>query len=246
MSEKRRIAIIGGSEDGKTFLAGGISRGWWLRDRFRSLVADPFPWENNWGPQAKVLSNFEQWRTVVAGIKPAQRIAAIWDEGTEGGRFHSRTLCVPSDSSGLTIGRGYDMKERKPASIAADLVAAGVPAADAAKISQAAHLSGAAAKKFIVDNQLASFEISKAAQVALFMTTYNALKADVARICAKPDVVATFGACDLTKTDPENESNPDWSPDGRMLAVGEMTGDNRRIQILQAPSFAEIATAEAR
>lgn len=126
-----------------------------------------------------------------------------WDsEGTEGGRFHSRTLCVPSDSSGLTIGRGYDMKERKPASIAADLVAAGVPAADAAKISQAAHLSGAAAKKFIVDNQLASFEISKAAQVALFMTTYNALKADVARICAKPDVVATFGACDLTKTDP--------------------------------------------
>ena len=126
-----------------------------------------------------------------------------WDsEGTEGGRFHSRVLCVPSDSSGLTIGRGYDMKERQPASIAADLTAAGAAAADAAKISQAAHLSGAAAKKFIVDHKLASFEISKVAQVALFMTTYNALKADVARICAKPDVVATFGACDLAKTDP--------------------------------------------
>ena len=126
-----------------------------------------------------------------------------WDsEGTEGGRFHSRTLCVPSDSSGLTIGRGYDMKERSAASIAADLSAAGVAAADATKISKAAGLSGAAAKKFITDQQLGSFEISKPAQVALFMTTYNALKADVARICAKPDVVATFGACDLAKTDP--------------------------------------------
>ena len=125
-----------------------------------------------------------------------------WDaEGTEGGRFHSRTLSVPSDSSGLTIGRGYDMKERSVASIAADLGAAGVPAADASKISKAAGLSGAAARKFITDQKLGSFEISKPAQVALFMTTYNALKADVARICAKPDVVAAFGACDLAKTD---------------------------------------------
>ena len=125
-----------------------------------------------------------------------------WDaEGTEGGRFHSRTLSVPSDSSGLTIGRGYDMKERSAATIAADLGAAGVPAADASKISKAAGLSGAAARKFITDQKLGSFEISKPAQLALFMTTYNALKADVARICAKPDVVAAFGACDLTKTD---------------------------------------------
>ena len=126
-----------------------------------------------------------------------------WDaEGTEGGRFHSRTLSVPSDSSGLTIGRGYDMKERSAAAIAADLTAAGVPAADAARISKAAGLAGVAAKKFIIDQQLSSFEISKPVQVALFMTTYNALKADVARICAKPDVVAAFGACDLAKTDP--------------------------------------------
>ena len=126
-----------------------------------------------------------------------------WDsEGTEGGRFHSRTLSVPSDSSGLTIGRGYDMKERSAAAIAADLSAAGVPGADAARISKAAGLAGAAARKFITDQKLASFEISKTAQVALFMTTYNALKADVARICAKPDVVSTFGACDLAKTDP--------------------------------------------
>ena len=126
-----------------------------------------------------------------------------WDaEGTEGGKFHSRTLSVPSDSSGLTIGRGYDMKERTAVAIAADLTAAGVAAADAAKISKAAGLSGTAARKFISDQQLGAFEISKTAQVALFMTTYTALKNDVARICAKPDVVASFGTCDLAKTDP--------------------------------------------
>ena len=32
--------------------------------------------------------------------------------GMEGGDFHSRKLHVPSDRSGLTIGRGYDMKEK--------------------------------------------------------------------------------------------------------------------------------------
>ena len=37
-----------------------------------------------------------------------------------------------------------------------------------------------------------------------------------------------------------------FSPDGPMLAVGEMTGDNRRIQILHAPLFEEIAAIEAK
>jgi len=91
MSYKIRAAIIGGSEDGKTFLAGGISRGWYARDRYRSLVADPFPWENDWGPQAKVFGDFEQWRRVVAGVKPEQKFAAIWDEATEGGRDRDNT-----------------------------------------------------------------------------------------------------------------------------------------------------------
>lgn len=122
-----------------------------------------------------------------------------WDaEGLEapGHRFHSRVLQVPSDSSGLTLGRGYDMKERTPAEIARDLVAAGVAAADAAVISQAAGLFGASARKFIADHHLEIFEITKPTQKNLFITTYNKLKADVVRISAKPDVVAAYGACD--------------------------------------------------
>jgi hypothetical protein len=36
-----------------------------------------------------------------------------------------------------------------------------------------------------------------------------------------------------------------FSPDGRMLTVGGMM-NNQRIQVLRAPSFEEIAAAEAR
>ena len=41
------------------------------------------------------------------------------------GRFFSRRLHVPSSSSGATIGRGYDMREKSRDEIVADLVAAG-------------------------------------------------------------------------------------------------------------------------
>ena len=37
-----------------------------------------------------------------------------------------------------------------------------------------------------------------------------------------------------------------FSPDGRLLAIGSMTSENPRIQILVAPSFEDIAEAEAK
>ena len=128
-----------------------------------------------------------------------------WDsEGMEapGNRFHSRVLHVPTEGSGLTLGRGYDMKERNAAEISRDLVAAGVAAADAATIGRAAGLFGADARKFIADNRLDKFEIAKLTQKNLFISTYNKLKADVVRISAKPDVVAAYGACDWLNIQP--------------------------------------------
>jgi hypothetical protein len=125
-----------------------------------------------------------------------------WEsEGMEGGPYHSRVLHVPGESSGLTIGRGYDMKERTTAGIVQDLSACGVSAADAATIAKAAGLAGSAARKFIQDNQLGKFEISPSGQKALFLISYARIKSDVERICAKPDVVAAYGACDWTKID---------------------------------------------
>src|SRR3954468_22937564 len=49
-------------------------------------------------------------------------------EGNEGGRWHSRTPHVPSDDSGLTIGRGYDMRYRSAEQITKQMTEAGIPA----------------------------------------------------------------------------------------------------------------------
>ena len=92
-----------------------------------------------------------------------------WDvEGCEGGPYHSRKLHVPSKSSGLTIGRGYDMRDKSSALIKVELVYAGLSEAIADKLSLAASLRGDSAKSFIVQQQLTDFEITEQQQVALF------------------------------------------------------------------------------
>jgi hypothetical protein len=121
-------------------------------------------------------------------------------EGTEGRRYHSRTPSVPTDSSGLTIGRGYDMKEKSAEKIKADLIAAGLSEADAVLYAKAAGLSGAAAREFIKNNKLP--EITLAQQKKLFEIAYAEKEADVKRISEKKDVVDAYGATDWAKLDP--------------------------------------------
>jgi len=70
-------------------------------------------------------------------------------EGNEGGPYHSRRPHVPSDSSGVTIGRGYDMKARTAKEIHDDLRAAGVSEDQANLYARAAGLSGDDAKAFL-------------------------------------------------------------------------------------------------
>lgn len=131
--------------------------------------------------------------------KPPRGIVTYDSEGQEspGGAFHSRVLHVPSDSSGVTIGRGYDMKLKKAAKIEADLVSAGVPAADAKMLRAAAGLSGAGARAFRDAHK--SFQISLEVQIKLFDISYREEEAEVKRISAKPDCVAAFGAVDWDK-----------------------------------------------
>jgi len=42
-------------------------------------------------------------------------------------QFFSRKAHVPSSASGVTIGRGYDLKHRASAEASEDLLAAGIP-----------------------------------------------------------------------------------------------------------------------
>jgi hypothetical protein len=112
LKEKIRCAIIGGSLDGKTFLAAGISRGLWKFHGYRSLVFDPFKGETDWGRQAVVFGpspkeqaagqadeaikrEFARFRRVVSSVKPEQKFAIFWDEVTDtGGRDRSNTGMV--------------------------------------------------------------------------------------------------------------------------------------------------------
>lgn len=114
-------------------------------------------------------------------------------EGQEGGPYHSRHFHVPTASSGLTIGRGYDMKRRSRSDIRDDLVAAGIGTQEAALISQAAGLSGPEAEEFLEENDLEDFEITPEQQLALFEIEYARQEADTRRLATKADVCRAYG-----------------------------------------------------
>jgi hypothetical protein len=154
-------------------------------------------------------------------FRPARGSVTFDSEGTEGGRYHSRKLHVPGPSSGLTIGRGYDMGAKTAAQITTDLVAAGVELAMAQKLSGAATLRGENAKKFIKEKGVESFEISELSQRTLFEITY-ATEANVARgVCER---AKSFGECDWDKLHPAIQElivdlkyRGDYTPETRKL-----------------------------
>lgn len=124
-------------------------------------------------------------------------------EGTDTpGRYFSRRLHVPSASSGLTLGRGFDLRERDRASAQADLVACGIRPELAAKVAGGAGLRGEAARAYIAAQGLEAFEITHTQQRRLFESTYAEMLRDVERICAKRDVQERYGAADLDAVDP--------------------------------------------
>lgn len=148
-------------------------------------------------PGGKCLAHLRQ---VLSSVFKPQAITAptagtvTWDaEGSEGGRYHSRKLHVPSPASGLTIGRGYDMYRKNQAKIKGDMVVAGLTNAKADTLAKAAGLCGEVATQFIVDNDLLDFQVSPQQQKALFKITYTDEAQEVKRICEKADVVKLYG-----------------------------------------------------
>jgi hypothetical protein len=119
------------------------------------------------------LRKLLHFRYTRQAVPPPSRGVLTWEsEGTEGGPNHSRVAHVPTKGSGVTIGRGYDMKERNEAAVQADLTSAGVPAATARSFAGGARLAGSKAEEFIFDNELLDLEITAAAQLSLFKTVY--------------------------------------------------------------------------
>lgn len=117
-------------------------------------------------------------------------------EGVETpGIYFSRKLHVPTKYSGVTLGRGYDMKKKSSSQIRRDLVGVGVNSEKARLISNASKLSGNNAKLFITSNNLEGFRITQGQQVRLFKISYNFEESEAKRLCTKADVVDKYGIC---------------------------------------------------
>jgi hypothetical protein len=126
-------------------------------------------------------------------------------EGKEnpGGKNHSRVAHWPGGSSGVTLGRGYDMKNRKPAAVERDLIGAGVPADVAKQYSAGGGLPPSQAKTWVANNAGSIPEISPSAQKRLFMKTYDFEEGEVERISGKADTVDEYGATCWKNLDPK-------------------------------------------
>ncbi len=126
-----------------------------------------------------------------------------WDsEGTEGGFYHSRKLHVPSNYSGLTIGRGYDCSQKTPGKIAADLTTAGLATAKVAILKKVAGLRGVRAERFVIDNDLLDYQITHPMQQALFKISFGYEEKQAKRLANNTDNTQLYGKTDWAKLNP--------------------------------------------
>lgn len=111
------------------------------------------------------------------------------------GPYFSRVMHWPGGTSGVTLGRGYDMGQRTRLQVISELRHAGMTLEDATFFGNAAGLRGARAENFVKKRMIESPVISITAQRALFekITTPETI-ADIKRIFSKHDVVVTYGS----------------------------------------------------
>ena len=158
-------------------------------------------------------------------IVPAGQLTFDAEGLEKRGPFFSRKAHVPSDTSGVTLGRGYDMKTKSAEKIEQELISSGIDPELAKRFGAATGLSGDGGRQFIRDQGLDSVEITPAQQKALFQISYSELEQDVVRLCNKPDVVETYGATDWDNLEPRIRDvvvdlrfRGDYSPATRKVA----------------------------
>jgi len=135
----------------------------------------------------------------MSGIEPKDGVITFHSEGTEGGFFHSRKLHVPTGSSGLTLGRGYDIRFKTQTEVTTDLTLLGLKKELITSLSAATGLYGKAARDFIKEKSLDSFELTPVQQVTLFELSYKKEESETKRLCTKPDVERAYGICKWDK-----------------------------------------------
>ncbi|XP_065058978.1 uncharacterized protein LOC135686636 [Rhopilema esculentum] len=100
-------------------------------------------------------------------------------------RYFSRKLHVPSAWSGITVGRGYDIKYKRKKVVLRDLRAIGLGDLYAKKIAGGVGKFGGKAKKYIKAQKLQSFTITRRQQKNLFKITFAREKRETKRLVTK-------------------------------------------------------------
>lgn len=129
---------------------------------------------------------------------PKEGMLTFTSEGQEGGLYQTRYPHVPDKNSGLTIGRGYDLKTKSKTEILKDFVHAGISLKDAQTFTEAQGLQGKRAKKYIEDNELENFSLTPIQQLRLFEISLAKETRDVKRIVS----YERMGKIDLNKVHP--------------------------------------------
>lgn len=155
------------------------------------------------------------------------------DKARKCNKYHSRKPHVPDNISGVTIGRGYDLKRRTPEKIKRDLMATGLTPEDAEVYAKAGckmistgscepQFTGDKARKFISDNQDKLREITPEQQRKLFEITYSEMEEDIKRISNNEK--DKYGAVDFETLNPKIKDvlvdlrfRGDYTPDSRKL-----------------------------
>lgn len=86
--------------------------------------------------------------------------------------YFSRVLCWPGKDSGVTIGRGYDMKMRSKDEVFNNIRQANIDSDIAKIMSGGSHLIGASAQHFVHKNREICGVITRTQQVNLFNNIY--------------------------------------------------------------------------
>ena len=130
-------------------------------------------------------------------LDPSRGLLTWHAEGNNvpGSPYFSRVPHQPTNSSGVTIGRGYDMKERSRDEVVGHLSRSGIPLAEVEILADGARLHGSAAAAFIARADVAGITITESAQLSLFEIIYPWYLQEAERLCTKPDVTTMYGEC---------------------------------------------------
>lgn len=125
-------------------------------------------------------------------------------EGMEAqGPYFSRVIHWPGGTSGVTIGRGYDMGQRTRLQVLSELRHAGVNEQDALFLAGAAGVRGERAQRFVHAFVGESPVLSLPSQRRLFeVVTTPEVLFDIKRILAKPDLQKRYGAVSWNELTP--------------------------------------------